>query len=170
VDKEAADPSLWREEGVARAPAGASSRTVRVGCDDDGLHIRAPQGSRVTVPDDATYPAEAEIAVEEDVPARPLRRTKSLGFIGDNKLTPTPSRGGPWNVPDGLLPPHEHVEPRYDVVPFFAPYAYRGRVAVVLPAPTHPAVPPAPAASAPGAGERRSVAPASPTGLPALPW
>ncbi|MBX3264211.1 MAG: hypothetical protein KIS78_29835 [Labilithrix sp.] len=117
ADKEAADPgAVLREEIVDRVgpPSRATSRTVRCACDADGdLHVSAPQGSRVTVPEDATNPAEAQIVLPEDRLGAPLRRTKSLGFVGDGKLTPSPSRGGPWNVPDALLPPHRHVEPRY---------------------------------------------------------
>ena len=112
ADKEAADPgAIVREELVNRIgpPSRATSRTVRCGCDADGeLHVSAPQGSQVTVPEDATHPAEAQIVLPDDRPGMPLRRTKSLGFIGDGKLTPSPSRGGPWNVPDALLPPHRH--------------------------------------------------------------
>jgi hypothetical protein len=115
--KEAEDPgSILREETVDRIgpPSRATSRTVRCGCDADGdLHVRAPQGSRVFRPDDATYDAEAEIVLPEDAPRGPLRRTKSLGFIGDGKLGPSRTRGGPWAAPDGLLPPHHHFEPRY---------------------------------------------------------
>jgi hypothetical protein len=65
------------------------------------------------VPEDASFGAEAEIVLSDDPAPAPLRRTKSLGFIGDNKLTSSPSRGGPWDVPDALLPAHRHVEPRY---------------------------------------------------------
>lgn len=117
AEKEAADPGAFvRAETVNRIgpPSRASSRTVRCGCDaDGGLHVSAPQGSRVTVPDDAIHPAEAEVVMPEERAAMRIRTTKSLGFIGDNKLTQTPSRGGPWNVPNALLPPHHHVEPHY---------------------------------------------------------
>lgn len=115
VDKEAADPGeVVRAETVDRIapPSRATSRTVRVGCDDDGLHITAPPGSQVTIPDDATHQAEAQIVLPADEPG-PIRRVKSLGFIGDNPLTQTPSRGGPWNAPDAVLPKHSHHEPNY---------------------------------------------------------
>ena len=36
------------------------------------------------------------------------RQTKSLGFVGDEKHTPSRSHGGPWNAPDNVLPPHRH--------------------------------------------------------------
>ena len=52
--------------------------------------------------------AEAEITLSDDAPGQPIRRTISLGFIGDNKLTETSSHGGPWNAPDALLPIHQH--------------------------------------------------------------
>jgi len=135
AEKQAADPGeLVRAEGhfldhpssrsaeggretVSRIapPSYDTSRTVRVGCDDDGLHIKAPPGSKVTVPDDATHDAEAQIVLPYDGEGRPIRVTKSLGYIGDAPLTQTPSRGGPWNVPDALLPQHPHHEPRYGI-------------------------------------------------------
>ncbi|MBX3233242.1 MAG: hypothetical protein KIT84_20835 [Labilithrix sp.] len=106
---------MVRAETVNRIapPSRATSRTVRCGCSDDGLHITAPPGSKVTVPEDATYDAEAQIVLPDEAPGQPIRRTKSLGFIGDAPLTQTPSRGGPWNAPDALLPPHAHHEPYY---------------------------------------------------------
>ncbi len=94
-----------------RAPRGPAETTVAVRCDGDGsLHMRAPDHARVTRPDAADDGGEIEIAYEPPPPPprRPLRTTKSLGFIGDGKLTSSPSRGGPWNAPDGLLPPHAH--------------------------------------------------------------
>lgn len=132
--KEATDPgAIVREEtiGVNRIapPSRATSRTVRCGCDRDGdLHVQAPQGSKVTRPEDATYDAEAQIVLPADEPGRPLRQSKSLGFIGDNKLGESRTRGGPWNAPDALLPPHRHVEPRYGGT-YFRPYygGYYGR-------------------------------------------
>jgi hypothetical protein len=129
LDKEAADPhSLIREETVNRVgpPSRATSRTVRCGCDaDGGLHVRAPQGSRVTVPEDdnPAYVSEAEVVLPDD-PTIYRRRSKSLGFIGDNKLTPGRSYGGPWNVPDALLPPHRHVMPSYGYGAYY-PVRYR---------------------------------------------
>ena len=116
ADKEAADPGeVVRRETVTRiAPSSHdTARTVRVGCDDDGLHITAPPGSRVTVPDDATHDAEAQVVLPYDGEGRPIRVTKSLGFIGDNPLTQSSSRGGPWNVPDALLPQHTHHQQSY---------------------------------------------------------
>jgi hypothetical protein len=92
-------------------PSRATSRTVRCGCDADAnLHVAAPQGSLVTRPEDASHAAEAQIVIPEDGPprARPIRTSRSLGFIGDAPLTPSPSRGGPWNAPDAVLPPHTH--------------------------------------------------------------
>jgi hypothetical protein len=118
LDKEAQDPgTIVREETVNRVgpPSRATSRTVRCGCDADAnLHISAPQGSQVSRPEDATHDAEAQVVLPDDAPV-PLRRTKSLGFIGDAPLTQRPSRGGPWNVPDALLPAHRHIEPSYGV-------------------------------------------------------
>jgi hypothetical protein len=126
VEKESVDPgAIVREETVNRVgpPSRATSRTVRCGCDaDGGLHLSAPRGSRVLVPEDATQAAEAEVVLPDDGAPIPLRRTKSLGFIGDGKLTSSSSRGGPWNVPDALLPPHQHVEPRYGG---YSSYGYR---------------------------------------------
>lgn len=114
-EREALDPgAIDREERVDRIapPSRATSRTVRCACDaEGGLHVSAPRGSGVTVPEDATHPAEAQIVLPDDPPRGRLRTTKSLGFIGDGKLTPSPSRGGPWNAPDGLLPPHRHHVP-----------------------------------------------------------
>lgn len=123
------DPSAFlREELAARPPHGRGARgttpsanasTVRCGCDASGdLHVRAPQGSRVTVPEDATFDAEAEIAlpVEMTERPRPIRTTRSLGFIGDNKLGEAASSrsfGGPWSAPDALLPAHRHDTARY---------------------------------------------------------
>lgn len=116
-DKASWDSERWvSEETVNRVgpPSRATSRTVRCGCDADGdLHVQAPQGSKVVRPEDAAFAAEAEVVLPDDEPPRPIRRTKSLGFIGDNKLGQSHTYGGPWAVPDALLPPHRHVEPRY---------------------------------------------------------
>jgi len=111
--------------GAVRA---AGPATVRCRCDEDGgLHVNAPQGSVVRVPEEATREdAEAEITVPERKPGTPIRRTVSLGFVGDGPLTQSPSRGGPWNVPDALLPAHQHVEPRYPPV-WGVGFAPRGR-------------------------------------------
>ena len=66
AEKDALDPgAIVREEVVNRIgpPSRATSRTVRCACDTDGgLHVRAPQGSRVAVPEDATYDAELATA------------------------------------------------------------------------------------------------------------
>lgn len=130
VEKESMDPGMIvREETTLvnreAPPSRATSRTVRCGCDRDGdLHIAAPQGSEVTRPLDATYEAEAQIVLPDEGRSLPLRQTKSLGFIGDNKLGASRSRGGPWNAPDGLLPPHQHIEPRYGST-YFGPYRPR---------------------------------------------
>jgi hypothetical protein len=118
-DRDFMDPSDFNglgersaeERSPSRAPRGDPRKTVSVACDEDGnLHVRAPENVRVTTPDDARANAEAEISLD-DAPARPIRRTKSLGFIGDNKLGPSRSHGGPWNAPDGVLPPHAHGRP-----------------------------------------------------------
>jgi hypothetical protein len=117
-DRDPLDPSDFNgssaEERVpSRAPRGDPQKTVHAACDEDGnLHVRAPENVRVTTPEDARANAEAEIALD-DQPGRPIRRTKSLGFIGDNKLGPSRSHGGPWNAPDGVLPPHRHGYPSY---------------------------------------------------------
>jgi hypothetical protein len=165
LDKEAADPgAVVREEVVDRVgpPSRATSRTVRCGCDEDGaLHVSAPQGSQVAVPEDATHPAEAQIVLPEDRPGTPLRQTKSLGFVGDGKLSQLPSRGGPWNVPDALLPPHQHFEPRYGPGPAYGYRAFRGYgygypIATpygYAPPPTEPpSIPPPPPPGVPPAG------------------
>jgi hypothetical protein len=104
-----------REENIPVdrvAPASrATSRTVRCGCDADAnLHIAAPPGSKVSRPEDASQAAEAQIVLPEDAPSpRPIRVTRSLGFIGDNKLTPSVGHGGPWAAPDAVLPKHHHA-------------------------------------------------------------
>ena len=173
ADKGAADPgTLLREETVNRvgAPSRATSRTVRCGCDADGeLHVRAPHGSEVRRPEDGTYPAEAEIVLAEDPPPARLRHSKSLGFIGDSKLTPSPSRGGPWAVPDALLPPHAHVEPRYGGG---GSWGYRGGSYGAYGAySVTPAMPGAPASASPGVsgsvGSPPSAAP-GPAGGPSV--
>lgn len=133
VEKESLDPgAIVREETVDRVgpPSRATSRVVRCGCDADGdLHVRAPQGSHVVRPEeDGTYEAEAEILLPDDPPPAPLRRTKSLGFIGDSKLGESRIRGGPWAAPDALLPPHAHVEPRYGAAPSYGLGGYGARV------------------------------------------
>ena len=65
----------------------AQPRSVRAACDADGnLHLTTPSGSRVVRPDDATFPSEAVVELPEERRGKPLRVTKSLGFIGDGKL------------------------------------------------------------------------------------
>ncbi len=115
VDREAEDP------GSALRGRGATAGTVRCSADEDGnLHVRAPADARVTAPADAPEGATAEIAwaPEDDVPQmpRPVRpRSRSLGFIGDGKLTQGPSTGGRWSygAHDDLLPPHPHGAGRW---------------------------------------------------------
>jgi hypothetical protein len=100
----------------AGAPArGRGGETVRCRCDaEGGLHVRTPAGATLRVPDGARgEDAEAEITLADDAPAQPIRRTRSLGFIGDNKLTEGRSRGGPWNAPDAVMPIHPHGSSSY---------------------------------------------------------
>jgi hypothetical protein len=125
-----------REETVTTTlPASHTAETIRCACDADGnLHVRAPQGGHVYVPEDATQPAEAEVVLDTAPPPPPIRRTVSLGFIGDDRLTELPSYGGPWDVPDGLLPPHEHREGSgvvYGTYGGVVPYVYYGRTVMV---------------------------------------
>jgi hypothetical protein len=105
------EPGAIVREEVARTsvPYPPHAASVRCACDANGdLHVRAPQGATVTRPPDAANgDAVADISFEEE-PRRPIRTVKSLGFIGDNKLTETPPRGGPWAAGDALLPPHAH--------------------------------------------------------------
>ena len=134
--RDAVDPSEIIAEDVARAsaasrtPAGwhggaGSGAHVTCRCDaEGGLHVAAPEGSQVRVAEGAsTEDAAAEITLPDEAPGQPIRRTKSLGFIGDNKLTETPSRGGPWNAPDALLPIHRHGGGSYS---FRSSYGYSG--------------------------------------------
>lgn len=122
ADKESIDPGTLLREEIASASSGdtvnrigppsrATSRTVRCECDEEGdLHVRAPEGSRVFRPDDGDA-AAAEVVLPDDPAPAPFRRTKSLGFIGDGKLGASRVHGGPWAVPDALLPPHSHGAP-----------------------------------------------------------
>jgi hypothetical protein len=65
----------------------AEPRSVRAACDANGnLHLTTPPGSHVVRPDDATFPSEAIVELPNEERGRPIRVTKSLGFIGDNKL------------------------------------------------------------------------------------
>lgn len=69
----------------------ANPETVRAGCDaQGGLHLVTPPGSRVVQPEDATLPAEAIVELPQPMRGRPIRVTKSLGFIGDGKLNEAP--------------------------------------------------------------------------------
>lgn len=64
----------------------AEPRSVRAACDANGnLHLTTPPGSHVVRPDDATFPSEAIVELPRER-GKPIRVTKSLGFIGDNKL------------------------------------------------------------------------------------
>jgi hypothetical protein len=114
VEKQAADPAeIMREEGML-PPSSISFddpiHTVRVAEDErGGLIVQAPPGARVIRPEGSPYPAEVEILMPPPNEGRPLRVTKSLGYIGDGKLGENHSRyGGSYNVPDNLLPPHQH--------------------------------------------------------------
>jgi hypothetical protein len=108
ADVAAADAFHAREASAATRPSGPSGLDVGCRCDADGnLHIHAPQGARVR-PAEGLEDAAAEISFPGQRRGEPIRRTVSLGFIGDGKLTETTSRGGPWNAPDALLPPHAH--------------------------------------------------------------
>jgi hypothetical protein len=100
-EKEATDPGMVVRAEVARSGGGTPTgvreeqfpimrapghdKTLRCGCDiNGGLHIAAPPGAKVTVPEDAAYPAEAEITLPQS--GGPIRRVKSLGYIGDTPL------------------------------------------------------------------------------------
>lgn len=83
---------------------------VKVACRCDaegGLHVQAPQGATVTttsVDDGEDAAAEitmAEATAGERAAGTRLRRTVSLGFAGDGKLTQLPSRSAPMNAPEG---------------------------------------------------------------------
>jgi hypothetical protein len=108
------DPGEIAAEDLARGPTaagrGRGGETVTCRCDaEGGLHVRAPEGATLRVPDGArSEDAEAEIVFADAAPSQPVRRTRSLGFIGDNKLTESRSRGGPWNAPDAVMPIHPH--------------------------------------------------------------
>jgi hypothetical protein len=108
------DPGEIAAEDMARASTSTGrergAATVTCRCDGEGgLHVRAPEGSRVRVPDGpASDDAQVEVTLADNASTGPIRRTRSLGFIGDNKLTETRSRGGPWNAPDAVMPIHAH--------------------------------------------------------------
>jgi hypothetical protein len=119
-DVAAADAFHARQSAIAlrNAPESGGATAagkVRCRCDaEGGLHVEAPQGSKVVpMRADTSEDAEAEITLAERRAGRPIRQTVSLGFIGDNKLNETPSR----NHGDALLPPHAHGVPD-------RPYAY----------------------------------------------
>ncbi len=102
-----------RTDGASSASADVTRDVSRVRCRcdaDGGLHVQAPAGAKVTVAESASEDeADAEIEIEIDRrPSTPIRQTVSLGYVGDGPLTQVPSRGGPWNVPDALLPVHSH--------------------------------------------------------------
>jgi hypothetical protein len=105
------DPGEIAAEEMARAsqPSCRNGETVTCRCDaEGGLHVRAPAGSTLRVPDGAGHEdAEGEITLSREE-SQPIRRTKSLGFIGDGKLTQGPTHGGPWNAPDAVMPIHLH--------------------------------------------------------------
>lgn len=64
----------------------AEPKSVRAACDSNGnLHLTTPPGSHVVRPDDATFPSEAIVELPQER-GKPIRVTKSLGYIGDNKL------------------------------------------------------------------------------------
>lgn len=123
-----------RAQAMKNAPADPDSFTVtesakvRCRCDaDGGLHVTAPANAQVRpMTNGDREDAEAEIALAERPAGTRIRRTVSLGYVGDGPLTQVPSRGGPWNVPDALLPAHQHVEPRYpSVITYGGGYGYR---------------------------------------------
>ena len=124
VDREADDP------GAALRSSAIGHGTVRCRADEDGnLHVRAPADARVIAPADAVEGATADIAwaPEDDVAQmpRPVRpRSRSLGFIGDGKLTETPRAEDRWSygAHDDLLPPHPH--PSHPPHPAVWPGAY----------------------------------------------
>jgi hypothetical protein len=69
------DPSDFRasprELEPPRTAPNDPRRTVRVACDDEGnLHVRAPDGVRVTTPIDARENAAAEIQIDDGAPAQ----------------------------------------------------------------------------------------------------
>ena len=72
----------------------------------------SPASARVTAASDASEGAAAEISpawLDGEQMPRPLRpRSRSLGFIGDGKLTQPPNQGGRWDygAHDNVLPPH----------------------------------------------------------------
>src|SRR4051812_35220215 len=97
AERDPMDPGSISREMTMTAPKQPAS--VRCACDaDGGLHVAAPENARVT----AVGPGEAEIGFTDDAP-RPIRVTKSLGFIGDNKVDESHGSSA-----DALLPPHTH--------------------------------------------------------------
>ena len=89
----------------------AEPQSVRAACDANGnLHLTTPPGSRVIRPDDATFPSEAIVALPDQQRGKPIRVTRSLGYIGDNKL------GESQRVASPYIPPREPTS--------FYPYGY----------------------------------------------
>ena len=96
----------------------ADPRSVRAACDANGnLHLTTPTGARVVRPDDATFPSEAVVELPDDRRGKPIRVTKSLGFIGDNPL------GGSY-VPHVDQPLTYRTYGRAYVPPTFYPRGY----------------------------------------------
>lgn len=117
----ASEAAAARERSAPRDPAGGK---VTCTCDaEGGLHVQAPHRAVVRAVE-TSIDAEAEITMPERPPGTRIRQTVSLGFVGDGKLTAIPSRGGPWNVPDALLPPHQHRVPDRPVG--YVRYGYGG--------------------------------------------
>jgi hypothetical protein len=114
-ERDAMDPGSISREMTMTAPKKPAS--VRCACDaDGGLHVAAPENARVT----AVGPGEAEIGFVDDDP-RPIRRVRSLGFIGDNKLGESRGNGG-----DALLPPHAHSSGDYGSYGVYGSYGRYG--------------------------------------------
>ena len=95
--REANDPSDFIAAETARVAYAERVRTrAHVVCRADaegGLHVVAPAGSTVEFANEGTD-AQADIFFADEGPSQPIRRTISLGFIGDNKLTETPPGNG----------------------------------------------------------------------------
>lgn len=113
VDKEAADPAEIMREEMLLPPSSIGFddpiHSVRVAEDDrGGLIVQAPPGARVIRPEGSPYAAEVQVLMPPANEHRPIRTSKSLGYIGDGKLGEGSHYGGAWNVPDNLLPQHSH--------------------------------------------------------------
>jgi hypothetical protein len=99
----------------------ANPQSVRAGCDANGnLHLTTPPGSRVSRPEDPTFPSEAVVDLPDPQRGRPIRVTKSLGFIGDNKLNEGPLR----HYDQPLTQPSYSYYQRPYVPPTFYPRGY----------------------------------------------